>query len=97
MENGITREALQVVENHDILVVHFAEELEHVRHAGTFHEITAAGDLILENLVHEITFGRRVLAAAVFLAVQPTAFRRLSLAGHAAVNQRFFGGQSFHV
>ena len=71
VKDGVPREALQVIEDHDaVFVPALLQEPEHGNHAGALHEVAAAGNIAVEYRFDYRAASIRVVPAAMLLAVQ---------------------------
>ncbi|MFO1210336.1 MAG: hypothetical protein U1E40_14130 [Amaricoccus sp.] len=87
MKQRIASEALQIIEDDDVLLALVGVEVcQGGPHARTLHEITLGGDVIRENGLDLITALVRVSPATMLLALQATALGLLLFRRHPAVN-----------
>ncbi|GFE49969.1 hypothetical protein So717_17220 [Roseobacter cerasinus] len=78
MEFGVTSKALEIIEDHDIRLALLRIEIaQQGHHAGTLHEVAAAGDIIGKDSLDSVAFLGGILTAAGFLAFEPVALRGL--------------------
>jgi len=87
VKNGVSGEALQVIENDDVAVVCLrVHEPEQGDHAGTLHEVAAAGHVVVKDRFDFIAPSGRILPATMLLAVQAVSIVLLFFVGNPAVN-----------
>nr|WP_246484431.1 hypothetical protein [Marivibrio halodurans] len=89
MELGIAGIALEIIEDHHETLIGAGIEIgEQGHHAGAVDEIAFAGDIIGKDRFHLVALGLGILAAAVFLTIQPVAIRILFPVRDAAIDDR---------
>ncbi|MEM8571780.1 MAG: hypothetical protein AAGG56_12875 [Pseudomonadota bacterium] len=87
----VTREALQIVEDHGVVGVGLGLQITQKRHhPRPFHEIAATGNIVREDRVDPIAPAPGVVAAAGLLALQSVTVVCLRGARHSTIDDSLF-------
>ena len=93
VEEGVAGEALQVVEDDGVFFVLSFEVFEELTEARTLPEVTAAGGIVVEDVLYGVAVFLRVATAGGFLAAEAVAFGGLFFAGDTAIEDGLFHGR----